>query len=466
MITDKTHNLFLFINFLHANIDKFSEYNPVIMQVYQASDKAYDLKTHYTEEREKRALDKMIDEKRQEILEMVVKPVKEKVIELGVFEWDIPVTLTEKYLSAVLALSRECNDNELALILKTKTQYIEFTNKVSTDIFQLHTPLFKYLNQLMLIIAKDFMEEGDNSINTDGVVNIADYYHFEEDDDYDDDDNEAVLALITKKIEDAIFSNEYKTAEIKNVYARIELIADTDIVAFDFDKDGIATFNKSVTHCRHEMLQSKLIEDINVLYLEGKVDILNQMRNLLLFKLNALMSLYDSVILYGKDEHILGVKTQYIVNVVHPINKLIPKTDIIKTKPNATLIANTTTVAVAKQKKQLYIDKEKIDVDGLKKYFTLTFLGKNTYKVNYLTESLVHDICDLENGKQVGQLALLIYESKQINSLKPKTFTAWHTIFCECIGKEKVDYKKGRLKNPTNNFRKLFYYLVPQKTEK
>lgn len=111
-------------------------------------------------------------------------------------------------------------------------------------------------------------------------------------------------------------------------------------------------------------------------------------------------------------------------------------------------------------------NKEKaIDIEKLSQYFYPSFLGSNESKANYLIENLVSDVNTLKNGKQVGQLALMIYESKQINKLKPKTFSEWYQIFCECTGNEKMTYKKRNLKTPREDFINAFYYLIPKETE-
>ena len=105
---------------------------------------------------------------------------------------------------------------------------------------------------------------------------------------------------------------------------------------------------------------------------------------------------------------------------------------------------------------------DKVDIKRLSKYFHLSFLGRNNYKANYLTENLINDLKILTDGKKVAHLALLIYDSKQINKLKPSTFSEWHTIFCECIDKNKVDYKRCKLKDLGQDFKEIFYYITPK----
>lgn len=107
-------------------------------------------------------------------------------------------------------------------------------------------------------------------------------------------------------------------------------------------------------------------------------------------------------------------------------------------------------------------EEDKVNIKRLSQYFHLSFLGGNKYKANYLTENLVNDLKVLTDGKKVAHLALLIYDSKQINKLKPSTFSEWHTIFCECIDKNKVDYKRCKLKDLGQDFKEIFYYITPK----
>ena len=54
-------------------------------------------------------------------------------------------------------------------ILKAKTQYIEFTNKISPRVIQQAEKVFEYLYETMIEIAINFPEKGDVSIKYEKV---------------------------------------------------------------------------------------------------------------------------------------------------------------------------------------------------------------------------------------------------------------------------------------------------------
>lgn len=340
MITEKTSNLFLFIDYLHANINNFGKYNRVYIDYIYASNKIGDLGTHYKEKREKKALKQKTKKQFDLLINKVVNPIKDKVAELDLFDWDTPETITENYLNAVLVLSKECDDEDVEVILKAKRQYIEFTNKVGTDIISIQgSTLFKYLNDVMIVIAKDFNEEGDKPINKSGAINIIDNPYFEDYEDYDYD-----YDFIGEEIKKAIYSNENKSSKIDNVYNRIELFVDGKLVAFDVDNFYTETVNEYETYCRHIELQTKLIQDINILYLEGKIDTLKQMRNLLLYKLKVINKPSLFMCSYQFEE-ISRIKTQYINKVVNAIDNLLAQTANNDTQLATAALSETKSVA-------------------------------------------------------------------------------------------------------------------------
>lgn len=107
-------------------------------------------------------------------------------------------------------------------------------------------------------------------------------------------------------------------------------------------------------------------------------------------------------------------------------------------------------------------DKEKVvDVERLSKYFHPEFKGKGNNSLDYFSQ-LIKDIKLLNTEKEVGQLALMIHESKNVNSLMSNGFTEWYRIFCKCIGRN-VTYKKSQLRNPKDSIKIIFSYIEPKK---
>ncbi len=164
--------LFNFIDFLHANIDNFNQYNGVILELNKELNKFYQLGTHFTEVKEKKARQKKIDGMWDIIFTNIVDPIKDKVAELTLFDWQAPETLSNNHMPLVLRLSENCDGKDVEVILKAKRQYIEFTNEISSCVIEQNERMFKYLNEVMSVIAKDFETEGDMSIKHDEVRRV------------------------------------------------------------------------------------------------------------------------------------------------------------------------------------------------------------------------------------------------------------------------------------------------------
>ena len=163
-ITDKIKALFSFVNFLHANIDNFNQYNNDILELIKMQKRFSRLGTHFTEVREKRVLENELSAKWNVILENITTPLKNKVAELDLFDWYAPETFLNNCFHAAAELSKNYDDKDLVTILKAKTQYIEFTNKISSNVIRQDRTLFENLQEVMVEIATNFWEEGDKAI--------------------------------------------------------------------------------------------------------------------------------------------------------------------------------------------------------------------------------------------------------------------------------------------------------------
>ena len=160
-ISSQTNALFKFVEFLHSNIDNFNQYDTIILELNKARDKIYKLGTHFTEMREKKALQKEIDIMWDVVIENIVNPLKDKVAELDLFDWSEPTSLPNNHFYLLKALSEKYEEEDLDIILKAKTQYIEFRNEISSKVINLNSQIFEYLNVVMSVIAKDFYEQSD-----------------------------------------------------------------------------------------------------------------------------------------------------------------------------------------------------------------------------------------------------------------------------------------------------------------
>lgn len=126
--------------------------------------------------------------------------------------------------------------------------------------------------------------------------------------------------------------------------------------------------------------------------------------------------------------------------------------------------SNDSTPAEALEKK-IAAELPPIDKETLKKYFKRSFRGEGgkTDQFNILI-SLMEGIRQ-ESSRNVGAVALLIYESDQMSIRKPSSFKKWIDIFFECMGLEKPKDKspnKYRLDRRKDNDMKMimrFHFL-------
>ncbi|NLZ95416.1 MAG: hypothetical protein GX921_06290 [Bacteroidales bacterium] len=105
-------------------------------------------------------------------------------------------------------------------------------------------------------------------------------------------------------------------------------------------------------------------------------------------------------------------------------------------------------------------EKPTIDVETLGKYFHPEFKGRGNNSPDHFSQ-LIKDIKLLDTQKEIGQVALMIYESKNVNSQMPNVFSSWYKVFCECFG-GKVTYRKSQLRNPKESIKIIFRYIEPK----
>lgn len=119
----------------------------------------------------KKKLEERIKTKVGEIFDHIIDPIKDKVAELDVFDWNKPLTLLNNHHHAIYELSKNCDDDDdLEEILNAKKQYIDF--KINTNYTHVSPTIFRYLNNIMKVITVDFFEEGDKKLPENEVRKI------------------------------------------------------------------------------------------------------------------------------------------------------------------------------------------------------------------------------------------------------------------------------------------------------
>ena len=365
--TPHIKTLFSFIDFLHANIENFNQYDNVILELNKMFERFFQLGFHFEETIEKRALQEKIDVKWDIISDNIVTPIKDKVAELDLFDWSAPETLSNNYFRIANKIGKEFEKKDLDAILNAKRKYIEFTNKISSNVISNVTKeaqsMFEFMNKMMFEIAKNFWKKGDKPFKKIEAKQVDD---------------------IQKEIE------SYKSGEIVSLPLDITS-SNTESTQFNIDAPYSNTEN--YIQLIEQTNQDKREEDAK--------------------------------------SHASHVPERTSDNVDEDLE--------------------------TKEKSKQYT----IDTTTLNKYFHPVFKGKGNNSHNYF-DQLLEDIKSLNNGKEVGQVALMLYESKHINSLKPNEFAPWYRIFCECIGQETMSYKKSHLRHPKERIKNIFNYIEPK----
>ena len=99
-----------------------------------------------------------------------------------------------------------------------------------------------------------------------------------------------------------------------------------------------------------------------------------------------------------------------------------------------------------------------INTEELGTYFKPIFKGMGNGNINFFN-FFIEELKTNRSAKEFAQIALMCWEGKQMGNKKPKTFSKWYGIFCECVHCEKKTYKPNQLMPVPKNIISLFPYL-------
>lgn len=107
-----------------------------------------------------------------------------------------------------------------------------------------------------------------------------------------------------------------------------------------------------------------------------------------------------------------------------------------------------------------YAEVRTINKDELSKYFKPQFKGIGNNGINYLETFLSH-LQTPRSAKAYAQIALMCYSGGQMNSLKPKSFSEWYSIFSSIVGceRKKYDNTKKLHESTPGSLKNTFSYL-------
>ena len=166
MLTDNTHRLFKFIDFLHSNIENFNQYNKVILEWKEARWKESQLSNHYKDILEKRKTLKIIEAKWSIIFLNIHTRIKDEGIFSVFVDFDANDVFFNQQFRDIFTLNHTFEETDLDKILKAKRQYIEFRNDATPNIFSLPRLkiFFERMDILMTHILEPFCDKGDGKI--------------------------------------------------------------------------------------------------------------------------------------------------------------------------------------------------------------------------------------------------------------------------------------------------------------
>ena len=102
--------------------------------------------------------------------------------------------------------------------------------------------------------------------------------------------------------------------------------------------------------------------------------------------------------------------------------------------------------------------KKKTIEDKLEIYFKSLFRGMGNGNENKIPV-LVDDLCRKWNGKEFAQIALMIYNSGNMNAKKPTDFSNWLVTLCDILDRKVIMYKINKIEDIPDNIKSIFYYL-------
>jgi len=139
MISEKIKNLFLFIDFLHTNIDNFNQYNTVIDESFELDKKRNSLKPreNYKEKTERDKVQTQIEKKFKVIKTNIVEPIKNKATELNVCNFQKEPTYYFNAEEDIHKLKDNFNNEDIEEIVSYKNKYIEYRKSTHRDFITL-----------------------------------------------------------------------------------------------------------------------------------------------------------------------------------------------------------------------------------------------------------------------------------------------------------------------------------------
>lgn len=166
MITEKTSNLFNFIEFLHSNIDNFNQHNDLISELNHLRSEKRKLKPkeNYKDNLKHKEIQTKLKSKLGILQNNTANPIKNKAIELNICDFSDATSLYWQGIECDIAqLKDEFNTEDLTEIFKRKKQYLEYRNSTHRTFLSLDF-FFTDLDEITLSLFDYFNEKDNNEI--------------------------------------------------------------------------------------------------------------------------------------------------------------------------------------------------------------------------------------------------------------------------------------------------------------
>lgn len=138
MIATEIQNFFSFIDFLHSNTENFKQYDEQLKEIKSLDKhrKRLDVNANYKAKQEYDKIQKELETRFDLVQAGVLKPIKEKAIELNVCDFTKePIYNWNGVQSKILALKSDFTDDDVSKILTYKNKYSEFKKEFTCEIF-------------------------------------------------------------------------------------------------------------------------------------------------------------------------------------------------------------------------------------------------------------------------------------------------------------------------------------------
>jgi len=161
MITDRINALFRFIEYLHININNFTQFEPAIIELDVLRKERNKLKpnSRFTDRVKENELQLKINDKIDIIEKSISEPIRTKAKELNICDTNKTETIWNWNISDIEKIKRNFNEKDVPIIIRYKNKYIEFREKVNLSPEEI---FFERLDETLRILF-DYFNETEES---------------------------------------------------------------------------------------------------------------------------------------------------------------------------------------------------------------------------------------------------------------------------------------------------------------